>query len=314
MTDKLAIIITGVNEWPQVIYTIRSIYEEFRDRANFELIYVDNFPNILDQWNSNREPDQSWKVINESAKNLPNFRVMEYRDHLSHWVCKSKAVESSNANFFLFVDAHVIPGRDCLFNQYEYYRKNHEELNGSIHVPLTYKILEGHLLQYKMINELDKGWIGYTFTTHNQRDGKPYKVPCHSTCGSLISRRVYEQFGGWPELMQAWGGGENLFNYTLSVLGMNKWLLPGKPLYHDGAPRGYSYNNDGLILNRTIAMYMVGGYELAELYIKNQEGNKQILNAMLDKIISNNQIVEQRKLIELNQITNINAWANQWKQ
>jgi hypothetical protein len=129
--SKLAIIITGVNEWPQVIYTLRSVYEEFKDRADFELIYVDNFPSVLDQWNQGRVPDKSYEVIKDAVKLVPGLRVMEYRDHLSHWVCKRKAVESSGADFFLFLDAHVVPGRDCLFNQYEYYRAHHEELNGS---------------------------------------------------------------------------------------------------------------------------------------------------------------------------------------
>lgn len=309
---KLSIIITGVNEWPQVIYTLRSVYEEFRDRADFELVYVDNFPTVSDQWNRNRTPDQSYGVIKGSEKLIPGLRVMEYRDHLSHWVCKRKAVESSTADFFLFLDAHVIPGRDCLFNQFEYYREHHEELNGSLHIPITYKILESHLLQYKMINELEKGWLGYSFTGYRHGNGKPYKVSCHTTCGCMVSRKVYERFGGWPDVMQAWGGGENLFNFSLSVLGMNKWLMPGRPLYHDGAPRGYSYNNDGLFVNRLVAMYMIGGRSLADLYRINQQGNPETLARLSDAALANSDVVKQREHIEANQITDIGAWARSW--
>ena len=311
--DKLATIIVGMNEWPQVIYTLRAVCEEFRDRSDFELIYVDNFPTVLDEWNKKRSPDQSYNVIKQSENLLPNFRVMEYRDHLSHWVCKKKAIQSSKADFFLFLDAHVLPGRDCLFNQYEYYRKHHKELNGSLHVPITYKILENHLLQYKMNNELNKGWLSYSFTSHRPGDGKPYPVSCHSMCGCIISRKVYEKFGGWPDMMESWGGGENLFNFTLSILGMNKWLIPGRPLYHDGAPRGYSYNSNGLVKNRLIAMYMIGGDELAHLFLINQKGDPSILKNVYHSILSNPEIIAQRKHIESQQVIDIHSWATQWK-
>jgi hypothetical protein len=274
---------------------------------------VDNFPTVPDQWNKNIIPDKSWETIKDSVKLMPGLRVMEYRDHLSHWVCKRRAVESSKADFFLFLDAHVIPGRDCLFNQYEYYRVHHEEMNGSIHVPLTYHIIENHLLQYEMVKELNLGWLGYRFTGYRHGDGKPYPVPCHSTCGCMISRKIYERFGGWPEIMQAYGGGENLFNYVLSILGMNKWLIPGQPLYHDGAPRGYSYNWEGLLVNRFIAMYMIGGQSLSDLYRINQKGSQEEIAKISEKALFNPEVIAQRKHIESQQVIDIHTWVNQWK-
>lgn len=128
----------------------------------------------------------------------------------------------------------------------------------------------------------------------------------------MVSRKVYERFGGWPDVMQAWGGGENLFNFSLSVLGMNKWLMPGRPLYHDGAPRGYSYNNDGLFVNRLVAMYMIGGRSLADLYRINQQGNPETLARLSDAALANSDVVKQREHIEANQITDIGAWARSW--
>src|SRR5574343_874962 len=218
MNEKLAVIIAGMNEFPRVIYTIRSVYEELRGRANFEIIYVDNFPDILDKWNQGRVPDESFEMIKGSVKHFPNLRVLEYRDHLSHWVCKRKAVESTDADFFIFLDAHVIPSRNSIFNQWEFYRKNHEQLNGSLHLPTTYKILEDRWLQYRLVNDLQDGYISYSFTGYRHGNGEPYMVPCHTTDGCMMSRRVYDAFGGWPEIMQAWGGGENLFNFVMSVL------------------------------------------------------------------------------------------------
>jgi hypothetical protein len=129
----------------------------------------------------------------------------------------------------------------------------------------------------------------------------------------MFSRQVYNKFGGWPELMEAYGGGENLFNFTLSVMGMNKWLIPGKPLYHDGAPRSYSYNWKGLFINRLIAMYMIGGRKLVELFRDNQKGDKKVLSTITESVLSNQEVLAQRKLIESHQVIEINEWAKQWK-
>lgn len=311
---KLSIIIVAFNEWPQIIYTLRSVYEEFRDRADFEIIYVDNFPDKLDEWNKGKVIDQSYEVMKEAVQCqfLKNFKMIEYRDHLSHWAAKTKAVESLKSDFFLFLDAHVVPGRDSLFNQYEYYKQHHEKLNGTLHIPITYKIIENHLLQYRMINELNKGWLGYTFTTYHHFN-KPYKVSCHSTCGCMMSRKVYDKFGGWPSMMEAWGGGENLLNFVLPVIGMNKWLIPGQPLYHDGAPRKYTYNWKGLLKNRLIAMYMIGGEKLANLYAVNQKGDQKEISEIVKSVILNTEVLAQRKLIESQQVIDIQSWANQWK-
>lgn len=40
---ELSVIIPQVNEWPNSSYTIRSIYEELRERCDFEIIVIDNF-------------------------------------------------------------------------------------------------------------------------------------------------------------------------------------------------------------------------------------------------------------------------------
>jgi hypothetical protein len=113
--------------------------------------------------------------------------------------------------------------------------------------------------------------------------------------------------------MEAYGGGENLFNYTLSIIGMNKWLIPGKPLYHDGAPRSYSYNWKGLFINRLTAMYMIGDRKLAELFKDNQTGDKKILETIMENILSNSEVISQRKLIESQQVIDIYSWVKEWK-
>lgn len=313
---ELSIIICGVNEWPRLQYTIRAVREEFRDRADFEIVYVDNFPDRPDPHNADRQPDGSWEAMQAAARHIPELRVMEYRDHLSHWVCKRKAVESSTADFFLFLDAHVVPGRDGLYNQFALYRAQYDYgvINGSFHVPTTYHVLENKALQYKMHNELDKGWLGYSFTGHRAGKGHPYRVCCHTTDGCLIHRSVYEAFGGWPEIMTAWGGGENLFNFVLSILGMNKWLMPGQPLYHDGAPRGYAYTWEGLhLINRLIAMYFIGGRKLADRYIANQKGDPDRNRETAERVLADQEVKAQREHIKRRQVIDIETWAANWK-
>lgn len=312
MNEKLAVIITGMNEWPRIQYTIRSVYEELRDRADFDIYYVDNF--ATDAWNLGKTPDESLEAIRGASSRIPELHVIEYKDHLSHWAAKAHAVENTDHDFFLFLDAHVIPKRNSLYYQWEYYHENHEELNGTLHMPTTYKILETHALQYKMHNELEKGWLGYSFTAYRHGKGEPYEVCAHTTDGCMMSRKVYDAFGGWPKIMQAWGGGENLFNFTLSILGMNKWILPETLLYHDGAPRGYSYNWEGLHLyNRTIAMYMIGGRDLARLYVKNLGGDPMRNRYVMEQVLSDPQVAAQRAHIEKNQKITIQEWVATWQ-
>ena len=60
---KLSIIVPYVNEYPQVMFTLRNLGEELLDRADFEIIAVNNF-------RINNEDDIKF-YVNQTKKNDP---------------------------------------------------------------------------------------------------------------------------------------------------------------------------------------------------------------------------------------------------
>ena len=194
---ELSVIIPFVNEYPQIMFTIQSIAQELRDRVDFEIIAVDNSCKEVEA--QGRQLDGSGSAISGSIEVNPWLRYIIYNEKLSHWQAKNKAVEASSSPILWFCDAHCMIGRNALFNMFSYYRNHHQALNGTLHLPLTYKILESRRLIYKLVNNLEPaGEVHYSFTPLRRTDG-PFRVPCMSTCGMMMTREIYDDLGGWPK-------------------------------------------------------------------------------------------------------------------
>jgi len=303
----LSVIIPFCNEYPQNIFTIQNIAQELRDRVDFEIIAVNNFcPEVKAQ---GREEDKGGEVLKASQKGNPWLKVLSYEKKLSHWQAKNMAVKHSSAPFIWFCDAHCIVSRNSLFRMFEYYRDNYKELNGTLHLPLTYKILEWHRLIYKLVAEPETGDIHYSFTPYRPQDS-PYQVPCMSTCGMMMTRELFDDLGGWPEELGIYGGGENFINFTLAVLGKTVNIFPSGPLFHHGEKRGYHWNGDDYTRNRTIANYVFGGKRLAEKFIEHRKGNKDVLQGILNDVLEKAR--PHREMIREKQQIGINEWLSSW--
>lgn len=305
---KLSVIVPTILEWPQMAFTLRNIHEELRDRVDHEIICIDNWCDEVKA--QGRTPDrgheQIWSMKNDWLK------PVKYDKRLSHWQAKKAGIEVSDGEFLWFCDAHCIVARNALYSMLQFYKENHEQLNGSIHLPLTYHILESHRLIYKAINNLSKGWMHYSFSGYpDDVYGSCFEVPAMSTCGMMVSRKIYDEIGGWPESLGIYGGGENFFNYVLSIMGMKKYIMCGNALHHHGDKRGYSYNYDDMITNRATAMYMVGGEPLLNLYVENTKGKKVVLEKIKEYVIRIN--TKQRKMIESKQQITIHEWCKSWE-
>jgi len=312
---KLSVIIPTANEWPVIAFTARSVYEELRDRVDFELIIVDNWcPELAGQ---GRDRDRTFDYFQQMCKGFPQVSILEYAGKLSHWNAKRLGVHHSTGEFIQFLDAHVVPSRDAIYNQYRYYSERHAELDGVLHLPVTYHVMEYHKLMYKLALELDKGHVHYSFTGYREAEA-PYRVPCMTTDGIMMTRELYDNFGGFPSELGIWGGGENFLNFTLAVLGKNVWMCAGpgmnNTLNHHGDKRGYSYNYDDLCRNRCIAAYMYGGAEFADLMIDNYKGNPAQLEKIYQSVVLNPDCIAQRKHIELQQVMSIQEWAAKWAE
>jgi len=194
---------------------------------------------------------------------------------------------------------------------FKYYRDHWQELNGSLHLPLTYTILEWRRLIYKLVNEIETGVVHYSFTGFKTQPKDyyiPYEVPAMSTCGMMIHREYMDLLGNWPSELGIYGGGENFINFGLSVLGKTKNIWPDEPLRHHGDKRGYEYDYNDYHRNRMIATYMFGGKKLLYLYAKNCKGSSVALFQIakgVEELCS-----AHREHIKKNQVMTIQEWLN----
>lgn len=307
----ISVIVPFVREWPQIAFTIRSIHESLAT-IEHEVIAIDNLMPKMKE-------DRATKNIQGMANNWENYsypwlKYYRYTDKLSHWNCKNFGMEKASGDFFWFIDGHCIVPRTAV-DAARYYKANYMELCGSLHMPLTYHILEPRQLMYKAVIESGAGDYHYTFHTFSKKKYEQFttvEVPAMSTCGMLIHRTFMEQVGFWPSEMGIYGGGENFMNYTMAVLGLKKHVWVGDSLCHHGDKRGYNWNHYDYQRNKSIAVYMFGGRRVLDLWLdKRAKLNGDESRRVKQEIL--NLCHEQRQWIEDNQLMEIEEWVSTWK-
>lgn len=314
ISGKLSVIIPFAQEYPQVAFTVQAIYCELRDKCDFEIIVIDNHCDELQsQLDIKQEKrDQGGEYLsNLSNSSRPWLKYITYDKKLSHWQSKNAGVSISTGEFLWFCDSHCVLSQGSLIDMFSYYKISYATLHGSLSMPLSYMLEKPGLeLIYKLITDIPKGIIHYSFTRYMDSN-LPYAVPCMSTCGMMLSRSIYDKFGGWPEELGIYGGGENFFNFTMAVIGFSINIFPTKPLYHYAAPRGYSWNYNDYHRNRCIATYMFGGEILANRYIQNIKGSDSIKESIFSSIIGSKSCIEHRQYIKDNQMKTISSWLKE---
>lgn len=227
-------------------------------------------------------------TIKSWADHNPWLTYVQYEDKLSHWNAKNTAVAVARGRLLFFVDGHVAPGDGCLRNAVKLYDEwTAEHGPGCFHTPLTYHILEDKKLVYAFRPELEKWFLGYRFCSYPKTwddDGtrifraehgdflpEPQEVPCGSLCGMLTSRELYDRMGGFPKALGIYGGGENFWNFTRATLGAKAWVVPGEPLYHHGATRGYHWLDGDFKKNQAVAAFLYGGEEWLEGFCRHHD-------------------------------------------
>ena len=309
---KVSVIIPYVREWPQIVFTLRSIREVLKGE-NFEVIAVDNLqpnmqedrstPNVKGMANAWKDSGDQW------------IKYFHYPDKLSHWQCKNFAMKQADGEFFWFIDGHCIMPTDAV-DALHFYRQRWKEMNGSLHMPLTYHIMEPRQLIYKAVIDSDKGDYHYKFHTLVRREysnnGQCIEVPAMSTCGMLIHKKFMRLLGNWPTELGIYGGGENFINYAMAVLGMKKYVYLSDSLCHHGEKRGYSWNHYDQQRNRSIASYMFGGASLLDKFLDRtarltHREKTTVRRSIIDTCGSH------REWIKKHQVMSIEEWHKQWK-
>jgi len=299
----LSIIVPFVCEYPQVVFTLRSIHEDLAGQVDHEIIAVDNYcQQVADQ---GFEPDRGGDMVKAMAEKNDWLRYVRYDEKLSHWNAKRVGIQKARGDVYCFIDAHCIVGRDALSGAYQFYRENWEDLNGTLHLPLTYHILEDRRLKYKLKYDARKFEVHYSFTPYD--DTELIEVPCMSTCGMLIHKKIYSQTGGWPKELGIYGGGENFINFTLAVLGKQKWVYPAaSALYHHGEKRNYRFNWEDHTRNRAIATYLFGGITWVDGYLRRAGATSSYYNRTFNYILDH--CWAQRQEIKRKQTIDIVDW------
>ena len=292
-----------------IMFTVRNISEELKGEVDFELLAVDNFCDEIKTKQGTKQ-DRSGAQLAAVMRGHPWLNALEYTHKLSHWNAKNYGVEKSTGDILWFCDSHCQLAKGSLVRMFRYYEKHHEELNGTLHLPLTYHIMEYRRLVYKLAGDISHGDLHYSFTPFRESAEGHFRVPCMSTCGMMMTRKLYDQLGGWPQDLGIYGGGENFINYTLAVLGRNVNVFTDGLLHHHGDKRGYYWYGDDYTKNRCIANYMFGGQEWAKRFIKFRKGDKPTLNRIYEKVLGKNGA--HRKLIADQQLMEIEEWLLEW--
>ena len=352
-TDGLSVsvIMPYVNEWPQVAFTIRAVREELEGFCPYEIIMIDNFcPEVENQGQFPDRGHDSYMIekkvypfynitdadkerakfnpshIKAQASLLPWLSYQRYEKKLSHWNAKNIGVANSSGHLLLFLDAHVIPSNGSIRWQYSLFKENllldENFWMNTIHLPLSYHIMESKRLAYKLIWEPEAGVAHYRFVTYDKgfdvnqelaiKDGL-VELPCMSTCGMMMHRDLYDLLGGWPEGMGIYGGGENFINYTMSTIGAKKYLSKYGTLHHHGDKRGYSFYWDDYHRNRMIATAIYGGAEMLVRYQEALAGpdNEHTKDLMEEAWKASE---KHRAAIGPKQIIDLAEWAEKWKE
>jgi len=264
------------------------------------------------------EEDRGSKMVQGMANQWtktgdPWLKYYHKNDKLSHWQCKNYGIEKASADIIWFVDSHCIPGRDSGRSMFRFYEEHWQELDGSIHLPLTYHILEPRQLIYKAVVDTTKGDFAYSFNTYRPNTWEQVQeVPVMSTCGMMIHKNYLSQLGGWPTELGIYSGGEHFLNYCQAMLGLKKYIWKAEPLCHHGDKRGYSWNHYDQRRNRAIASYLIGGEKLMEKWIDNcARLSKNEAARMKNNIVAT--CCKHRDHILSQQMMTIEEWLDKWK-
>lgn len=273
-------------------------------------------PPKLEDWYGERPTETDRSHFASWARKHDWLQYVHYDEKLSHWNAKNAGVAVAQGRLLYFVDGHVMPGDGSMRRAVELYEEwTAEHGPGSFHSPLTYHIMEDHRLIYKFVYNADTRFLGYSFTGYPREwdnTPEPQEVPCMSLCGMLTSRELYDKIGGFPKELGIYGGGENYWNFTLSVIGAKKWVVPGNPIHHYGNSRHYHWVDGDFKRNQAIAAYCYGGLEWLSAFCRNHNKYERCKDFFERLIVEIPQVCgEHRKNIENHQVKEVYKWIEE---
>lgn len=249
MAKDISVVIPCLNEWPLVLFTVQSCFEELRQSgADFEIIVVDNL--------SQDGMRDTFDEIKIPADMKPHLRWLEYTSKHSHWQAFNLAVKESSSRLLFFLDAHCTLSRGCLVDMmHDFYQIQGPV--GALHARIRFMFAGKDSTPKDRTIDRERFCYGYATP---KASAAPYPVKAASTCAMMVPRVVFDELGGWPEGLGCWGGGEQYFVWRNWMCGYPHYVHPTAYVWHPWR-RGRNYKPDPVETARNFLMaaYCLGG-------------------------------------------------------
>ena len=312
---KVSVVVTARNEYPVILGTILSFYNELEHfDYPFEIIVVDNMSDDLGP-----------QVLKDRFRRwirLGILKVINYDKRPANVLVRNVGARAATGKVVILCDAHLSIKTGTL----DLMIKNWQTHGGLWH---SATIIWGDTSDircygYKLKLE-EKFWGNLSKHLPDQaKDEKgqlqPYTVPMASHCLVLAGRKEYLDFGGYSENFRCYGGGEPYLDLKWWLFGSKVWVEPRGLVRHafgtraiwkksgtkrklnravmsrDGQlktqleigdeylhyARGYAWNNEQLHFNFMLSAYTIGGYEwlqkIYRVYWNARKGNPRYLS------------------------------------
>ena len=251
MTEKpsVSVVLTVRNEYPIILSTIYSVYEELTLWGyDFEIIVVDNLsddngPDVLE--------DRFRRWVRSGL-----LRVIRYNERAGNVIVRNVGVRAAGGDVVLVGDGHLSFEYGTIHGLIHGW----QQVGGLWHSAINVwgDTSDIKCLGYKLALE-QKFWGTLTRHVPERARGKagpggippgleglwgpsgliPHKVPMASHCAILAGRQEYLDKRGYHEGFRTYGGGEPYLDLKWWILGGEVWLEPRGLIRHATFNRGH---------------------------------------------------------------------------
>lgn len=239
---SVSVVITARNEYPIILGTILSFYEELTFWGyEFEIIVVDNMSNDL---GPQVIKDKFRRWIREGI-----LRVIEFNERAGNVLVRNVGAREAKGDVVILCDAHLSIARGAIHGMVQNWSRVGGLWHPSIHswgdtsdircygyrLALEQKFW-GNLSRYlpdyaktppKELPEPPEGledrWLDGPF---------PHQVPMASHCCILVGRKEYLELGGYHDSFRCYGGGEPFLDLLYWLMGRAVWIEPRALVRH----------------------------------------------------------------------------------
>ena len=235
-TNRVSIIISARNEFPQIALTIDNLMMDMYQSGihEWEILIADNGSTDNTTW--------FWKYAwkNAYGKNAHVQVIQEYQNSargmvaegrlrfcydpvMSNVGARHKAVEYARYENIIFCDAHISVKPGTI----KYALETLNQFGGIVHMPVAwmgasiYSPKPGYQYSYKIGEKIWGTWNKAAVEVD-----KPFFIPVSGHCFLAVKKDQYLDFGGYDTNQRVYGGGENYLDTLYWLLGSNVMCDP----------------------------------------------------------------------------------------